>query len=250
MTAKITRFNPDQLHETPGYHHITVVEAYRTAYLAGQCPLDQCGSLVGPGALETQVDQVVANALAALAAVNAQPQHVVRSVIYVRSDDREDLGIAWSRLYRFRPRTGVHVRQHALGGCAVGLRRAAGRGGPHGRAARLSGPHASHGLRRGSRKRDASANASHAAASDSSLTHELYACLTARGFELSDAVLCVPGAVHPAVELTLLRGCHAQRSTLCCTPPAGRWAKRPGPRGIRSWTNRQHGHGAAASDRR
>ncbi|PKV89905.1 RidA family protein [Streptomyces sp. TLI_146] len=98
MTAKITRFNPDQLHETPGYHHITVVEAGRTAYLAGQCPLDQHGSLVGPGALETQVDQVVANALAALAAVNAQPQHVVRSVIYVRSDAREDLGSVWARL--------------------------------------------------------------------------------------------------------------------------------------------------------
>ncbi|MFI1797497.1 RidA family protein [Streptomyces sp. NPDC020379] len=98
MTAKITRFNPDRLHETPGYHHITVAEAGRTAYLAGQCPLDRCGSLVGPGSLKTQVDQVVANALAALAAVNAQPQHVVRSVIYVRSDDREDLGIAWSRL--------------------------------------------------------------------------------------------------------------------------------------------------------
>ncbi|MFE1561162.1 RidA family protein, partial [Streptomyces sp. NPDC058734] len=25
MTAKITRINPEQLHETPGYHHITVV---------------------------------------------------------------------------------------------------------------------------------------------------------------------------------------------------------------------------------
>jgi enamine deaminase RidA (YjgF/YER057c/UK114 family) len=98
MTAKITRINPNQLHETPGYHHITVVETGRTAYLAGQCPLDQCGSLVGPGALEVQADQVVANALAALAAVNAQPQHVVRTVIYVRSDDREDLGIAWRRL--------------------------------------------------------------------------------------------------------------------------------------------------------
>jgi len=98
MTTKITRINPDQLHETPGYHHITVVETGRTAYLAGQCPLDQSGSLVGPGALEVQADQVVANALACLAAVNAQPQHVVRTVIYVRSDDREDLAIAWRRL--------------------------------------------------------------------------------------------------------------------------------------------------------
>ncbi|MCK7625243.1 Rid family hydrolase [Streptomyces sp. RS10V-4] len=98
MTAKISRINPDQLHNTPGYHHITVVETGRTAYLAGQCPLDQDGSLVGAGSLDAQVDQVVANALAALAAVDAQPQHVVRSVIYVRSDDRKDLGLAWHRL--------------------------------------------------------------------------------------------------------------------------------------------------------
>ncbi|WSU86676.1 transposase (plasmid) [Streptomyces globisporus] len=36
---------------------------------------------------------------------------------------------------------------------------------------------------------------------------ELHACLTGRGdelFELADAVLCAPGAVHSAVELTLL----------------------------------------------
>ncbi|SFX79712.1 Enamine deaminase RidA, house cleaning of reactive enamine intermediates, YjgF/YER057c/UK114 family [Streptomyces atratus] len=98
MTARITRINPEQLHETPGYHHITVVETGRTAYLAGQCPLDRNGSLVGPGSVELQVDQVVVNALAALGAVDAQPRHVVRSVIYVRSDDRDVLGIAWRRL--------------------------------------------------------------------------------------------------------------------------------------------------------
>src|SRR5690606_492871 len=85
-------------HETPGYHHITVAEAGRTAHLAGQCPLDRSGSLVGPDSIEAQVDQVVENALAALAAVEARPQDVVRSVIYVRSDDREDLSTAWSRL--------------------------------------------------------------------------------------------------------------------------------------------------------
>lgn len=98
MTSKITRINPEQLHETPGYHHITVVEAGRTAYLAGQCPLDQNGELIGSGSLEMQVDQVVANALAALTAVSAMPHHVVRSVIYVRSEDRDALGVAWRRL--------------------------------------------------------------------------------------------------------------------------------------------------------
>jgi enamine deaminase RidA (YjgF/YER057c/UK114 family) len=98
MSAKITRINPDLLHATPGYHHITVVEAGRTAYLAGQCPLDRQGSLVGPGSLDTQIDQVAANALTALEAVGAGPQHVVRSVIYVRSDETEVLGAAWRRL--------------------------------------------------------------------------------------------------------------------------------------------------------
>jgi enamine deaminase RidA (YjgF/YER057c/UK114 family) len=98
VSAKITRINPEQLHETPGYHHITVVEAGRTAYLAGQCPLDRSGSLVGSGTLEVQIDQVAANALAALTVLGAQPHHVVRSVIYVRSDETGVLGTAWRRL--------------------------------------------------------------------------------------------------------------------------------------------------------
>lgn len=56
---RVQRLNPDGLHATPGYHHITVVEAGRTAYLAGQCPLDEHGALVGDGDLPAQVDQVV-----------------------------------------------------------------------------------------------------------------------------------------------------------------------------------------------
>jgi enamine deaminase RidA (YjgF/YER057c/UK114 family) len=98
MTAEITRINPAQLHATPGYHHITVVEAGRTAFLAGQCPLDRSGVLVGSGDLNAQIDQVAANAVAALSAVGAGPDHVVRSVIYVVSDDVAVLGAAWRRL--------------------------------------------------------------------------------------------------------------------------------------------------------
>ncbi|WP_329373276.1 Rid family hydrolase [Streptomyces sp. NBC_00669] len=98
MSPRITRINPDRLHPTPGYHHITVVEAGRTAHLAGQCPLDRDGVLVGPGSLDAQIDQVAANALAALAAVGAEPDDVVRSVIYVCTDVTEVLGAAWRRL--------------------------------------------------------------------------------------------------------------------------------------------------------
>lgn len=94
----ITRINPEGLHATPGYHHVTVVEAGRTAFLAGQCPLDGAGAVVGRGDLDAQIDQVAANAVRALAAVDAGPEHVVRAVIYVVSGDRAVLSAAWRRL--------------------------------------------------------------------------------------------------------------------------------------------------------
>ncbi|WP_151082058.1 Rid family hydrolase [Nocardioides cynanchi] len=100
MTSEILRINPEQLHGTPGYHHVTVVEVGRLAFLAGQCPLDRSGGLVGPADLEAQIDQVAANALAALSAAGARPDQVVRSVIYVvvGGDDDGALGVAWRRL--------------------------------------------------------------------------------------------------------------------------------------------------------
>ncbi|MFE9867915.1 RidA family protein [Streptomyces sp. NPDC005506] len=100
MTTEITRIKPDQLHPTPGYHHITVVEAGRTAFLAGQCPLDRSGTLVGPGDLDAQIDQVAANALVALSTVGARPDQVVRSVIHVVSCNAAIPGAAWQRLTR------------------------------------------------------------------------------------------------------------------------------------------------------
>ncbi len=98
MTSRISRLNPPTLHETPGYHHITIVEAGRTAYLAGQCPLDASGKLVGPGDYEAQTLQVATNALTALSAIDATPSQVVRSLIYVVSPETSQLAAVWSRL--------------------------------------------------------------------------------------------------------------------------------------------------------
>ncbi|WP_437738909.1 RidA family protein [Sorangium sp. So ce1335] len=95
---RIGKFNPPDVHRTPGYHHVTIVEAGRMAFLAGQCPLDVDGNLVGAGDHLAQADQVAANALAVLSAAGAQPADVVRSVIYVVSDDREVLAAVWQRL--------------------------------------------------------------------------------------------------------------------------------------------------------
>ena len=97
MNQRIARLNPDGLHSTPGYHHVTVVDAGRLAFLAGQCPLNRSGEVVGPDDLDAQVDQVVSNALIALRAAGAEPDQVVRSVIYVVTDDDAVLGRVWRR---------------------------------------------------------------------------------------------------------------------------------------------------------
>lgn len=96
--ATVERSNPSGLHVTPGYHHVTVVPPGRLVFLAGQCPLDPAGDLVGAGDLLAQVDQVVANIGTALAAVGAAATDVVRTVIYVVSADRADLAAVWARL--------------------------------------------------------------------------------------------------------------------------------------------------------
>src|SRR5262245_13290567 len=94
----ITRINPAGLHQPPGYHHVTVAEPGRVAYLAGQCPLDPSGTLVGPADVGAQVDQVVTNSLIALQAVGAGPEHVVRTVIYLVTGDGGVLAAVWRRL--------------------------------------------------------------------------------------------------------------------------------------------------------
>ena len=94
----IERANPAGLHEPPGYHHVTVADATRLVFLAGQCPIDEQGQLAGPGNLLTQVGQVVRNIMIALASVRAAPADVVRTVIYVVSADRDDLAAVWAEL--------------------------------------------------------------------------------------------------------------------------------------------------------
>lgn len=94
----------DELHPTGGYEHVTIVEPGRIAYLAGQCPVDAEERVVGVGDLDRQIEQVAANAIAALDSVGAGPEAVVRSVVYVVSADSATVGDAW---HRFAERTSL-----------------------------------------------------------------------------------------------------------------------------------------------
>jgi enamine deaminase RidA (YjgF/YER057c/UK114 family) len=93
----IERSNPPALHPTPGYHHVTTVEAARLVFLAGQCPLDSAGELAA-GGLQGQTAQVISNILTALESANARAEDVVRTVIYVASADRDELAAVWTWL--------------------------------------------------------------------------------------------------------------------------------------------------------
>lgn len=96
----ITRDNPGELHPTPGYHHVTRVRASELVFLAGQCPINADGSTAGADGdladrLAAQVTKVAENVAAALASTGVGPADVVRTVIYVASDDRAVLGQVW-----------------------------------------------------------------------------------------------------------------------------------------------------------
>ncbi|MGY4767740.1 RidA family protein [Kribbella sp. CWNU-51] len=93
----IERTNPSGLHQTPGYHHVTKVQAETLIYLAGQCPLQPSGELA-EGGLEGQTAQVIRNILTALESAGASPDDVVRTVIYIASPVREDLAAVWTQL--------------------------------------------------------------------------------------------------------------------------------------------------------
>jgi len=96
--ALIQRINPPGLHQTPGYHHVTVTDATTMVFLAGQCPLDEGGQLVGTDDLRRQVEQVIRNIVTALSSVGSTPDDVVRTVIYVVSTSRDDLSLVWTML--------------------------------------------------------------------------------------------------------------------------------------------------------
>jgi enamine deaminase RidA (YjgF/YER057c/UK114 family) len=121
MPPEITRINPADLHQPPGYSHVTIVEAGRTAHLAGQCPIDVHGDLVGDGDLTAQVEQVIANSLTALSAAGATPADVVRSVIYVVSADTDELGRVWWQLTRSPLGPAFTTASTLLGVAALGF---------------------------------------------------------------------------------------------------------------------------------
>jgi enamine deaminase RidA (YjgF/YER057c/UK114 family) len=64
-------------------------------FTAGACPLDTNGEVVAPGDLVGQAERTAQNLLAALADVGVGRDSLLKTTIYVATDNRSDLGLVW-----------------------------------------------------------------------------------------------------------------------------------------------------------
>lgn len=88
----IRRLAPPGLAPGNGYSHVITAELpARLVVVSGQVALDAEGRLVGSGDLAAQTRQVFANLAAALAAVPAGWEHVIKLGFYVR--DARHVGV-------------------------------------------------------------------------------------------------------------------------------------------------------------
>ncbi len=78
------------------YHYAAVAPPGRLLFTAGACPLDAAGNVVGPGDLEKQARQTLANLLAVLAAGGCGADDLVKTTVYVASAERADLVRVWN----------------------------------------------------------------------------------------------------------------------------------------------------------
>ncbi|MDO9356544.1 MAG: SDR family NAD(P)-dependent oxidoreductase [Solirubrobacteraceae bacterium] len=81
--------NPDGLTRVPLYHHVALASGTRQVHIAGQVSWNEDGTLVAPGDLAGQVEQVVRNVATALDAAGATFHDVVRMTWYAAGWKRE-----------------------------------------------------------------------------------------------------------------------------------------------------------------
>jgi enamine deaminase RidA (YjgF/YER057c/UK114 family) len=88
-------FNAPGLSDPPGYSHAVVASGGRLVTTAGAVPLDADGNLVGRGDYAKQTSQVLDNLALALQAADARGEDVLKTTVYVVTEDRANLSEVW-----------------------------------------------------------------------------------------------------------------------------------------------------------
>jgi enamine deaminase RidA (YjgF/YER057c/UK114 family) len=100
----VSYVDPEGLNKNPAFTNVVVVEGpAKTVYVGGQDAVDASGNLVGKGDIAAQTEQVLTNVRAALAAVGAGPEHVVKWNLLVA--EGESLEAGFSAFRRAWPET-------------------------------------------------------------------------------------------------------------------------------------------------
>lgn len=96
MPRAVTLIRSASLTDRAEYAYAATAPAdARLVFLAGSCPLDLDGSVVGVGAVTTQAAKCVENMTIALAEAGAELTDVISTRVLVASARREDLVAAW-----------------------------------------------------------------------------------------------------------------------------------------------------------
>jgi len=120
-SPRIDLIRSPELSERAPYAYAAVAsDVSRLVFSAGACPIDKDGCTVAVGRIREQTDRVMDNLEVALRAAGAELSDVVKTTIYVASNDREDLHAAWGVV---RKRFGDHEPPSTLVGVtALGYR--------------------------------------------------------------------------------------------------------------------------------
>jgi enamine deaminase RidA (YjgF/YER057c/UK114 family) len=95
VAVPVRLIRADRLYGGVPYAYASAEDAGHLLFTAGACPLDETGSVVGAGDVRLQARQVMANLTEALAAGGAGLADVLKTTVYVASNDRADLVAAW-----------------------------------------------------------------------------------------------------------------------------------------------------------
>ncbi len=82
--GSVRYINPDSLNKNPAFTNVVVVEGnVKTVHIGGQDAVNASGEIIGKGDIVAQIEQILANLRAALAAGGAGPEHIIKWNIYV-----------------------------------------------------------------------------------------------------------------------------------------------------------------------
>jgi len=113
--GSVRYINPDSLNNNPAFTNVVVVEGnVKTVHIGGQDAINASGEIVGKGDIVAQIEQILANLRAALAAGGAGPEHIIKWNIYVVEGQPLEAGFAafqnaWPQTPNAPAITGVFV---------------------------------------------------------------------------------------------------------------------------------------------